>query len=98
MAKEYAKHFYKSKAWQTCRDNYWQAVGGLCENCLAKGIYRPAEIIHHMIELTPDNINNPEVALNPAHLKALCRECHAEVHGARQRRYTIAPNGDVDIK
>lgn len=53
----------------------------LCENCLRKGIYKPADIVHHLIELTPMNINNPEITLNPNNLEALCRDCHVAVHG-----------------
>lgn len=36
MAKEFAKSFYKSKAWKRCRAMYAASVGGLCERCLTK--------------------------------------------------------------
>lgn len=52
----------------------------LCECCLRKGIYKPAEIVHHVIELDPINIEHPEVALNFDNLEAVCRECHNEYH------------------
>ena len=87
--KEFARGFYKGRAWQQCRDGYAASVGGLCEDCLAKGLYRPGEIVHHMIELTPDNINDPAVSL-----RLLCRDCHAKRHGAR-RRYRVDPAGRV---
>lgn len=74
--REFAKAFYKSKAWQRCRDGYAASVGGLCEDCLAKGLYRPGEIVHHMIELTPDNINDPAVSLSWSNLRLLCRELY----------------------
>ena len=86
--REFAKAFYKSKAWQRCRDGYAASVGGLCEDCLAKGLYRPGEIVHHMTELTPDNINDPAVSLSWSNLRLLCRDCHAKRHGAR-RRYRV---------
>ena len=54
--REFAKEFYKSKAWQRCRNGYAASMGGLCEDCLARGLYQPGEIVHHMIELTPENI------------------------------------------
>lgn len=52
----------------------------LCEECLRKGIYKPAEIVHHVIELDPITIERPEIALSFDNLEALCRECHAEKH------------------
>lgn len=73
-------------------------VGGLCESCLANGIYKPAEIVHHKVELTPENINDPAIALNWSNLKAVCRECHAIEHGARVKRYEIDQNGSVMAK
>ena len=57
----------------------------LCENCLRKGIYRPAEIVHHKIELNPVNIENPEITLNFENLEAVCRQCHDEYHDNRGR-------------
>lgn len=92
--KEFARGFYKGRAWQQCRDGYAASVGGLCEDCLAKGLYRPGEIVHHMIELTPDNINDPAVSLSWSNLRLLCRDCHAKRHGAR-RRYRVDPAGRV---
>ena len=37
MAKEFAKKFYKSKAWQRTREAYAASVGQLCEDCLDAG-------------------------------------------------------------
>ena len=76
MAKEFAKAFYKSKAWQKCRDAYIAeriAIdGGLCEECQEELGY----IVHHKILLTPGNINDPDIALNYDHLKYVCKRCH----------------------
>ena len=91
--KPYAAAFYKSKAWQMCRNSYMAKVGGLCEDCMARGIYTPAEIVHHKVELTEDNIKDPTIALSWSNLKAVCRECHAVEHGARQKRYKVDQNG-----
>ena len=92
--REFAKEFYKSKAWQRCRNGYAASMGGLCEDCLARGLYQPGEIVHHMIELTPENINDPAVSLSWSNLRLLCRDCHAKRHGAR-RRYRVDPAGRV---
>ena len=77
MAREFAKQFYSSKQWQDCRNSYARNKRYLCENCLRRGIYKPGEIVHHVIEITPDNIYKPEVALNFDNLELLCRDCHA---------------------
>lgn len=97
MAREFAKAFYSSKAWQDCRNRYAAKQGHLCENCLRKGVYRPGEIVHHKIEIDPVTVNNPEVSLNPDNLELLCRDCHAERHKSysKGRRFTIAEDGRV---
>jgi 5-methylcytosine-specific restriction endonuclease McrA len=95
--KEYAKSFYKSKRWQTTRLAYLKSVGGLCERCLKKGIYRPAVIIHHKVYLTAENINTPEVALSWDNLEAVCRECHEQEHTGDGKRYKVDENGRVRL-
>lgn len=97
MAREFAKQFYSSKAWQDCRNQYAARRGHLCENCLRKGIYRPGDIVHHKIGIDPVTVNNPEVSLNPDNLELLCRDCHAERHKSysKGRRFTIAEDGRV---
>ena len=93
--KDFAKSFYKSKAWQRCRAGYVKSVGGLCEDCLKKGIYTPGEIVHHKVHLTPDNINDPDISLNWDNLKLVCRECHAKEHSASNERYLFDESGKV---
>ena len=57
------------------------------------------EIVHHKIELTPENIDDPGITLNWDNLELLCRFCHSEVHDVRKksRRFSIGPNGEVII-
>ncbi|MBQ9521679.1 MAG: HNH endonuclease [Oscillospiraceae bacterium] len=92
--KEFAKEFYHSQAWKRCRDAYAKAAGGLCERCLERGLYNPGEIVHHTVALTPDNIHNPSVALAWDNLELVCRNCHAELHGAA-KRYRVDALGRV---
>ena len=94
VMQDFAKTFYNSQAWKDCRASYKKSVGGLCENCLTKGIYSPGEIVHHKIHLTPSNINNPAVSLDWNNMMLLCRDCHAEIHG-RKKRYRIGDGGRV---
>lgn len=92
--KEFARAFYKSQAWRQCRNAYAKTAGGLCERCLSKGLCSPGEIVHHKTELTPDNIDNPAVTLAWDNLQLVCRNCHAELHGA-EKRYRVDALGRV---
>lgn len=87
MAKAFAKQFYSSKAWQSCRNEYAKKKHHLCENCLRQGIYRPGEIVHHKIEVSPLNIEKPEIVLNHDNLELLCRVCHAKAHDQHGGRW-----------
>lgn len=96
--KKYAESFYKSRTWRTCRDGYAKSVGNLCEDCLEKGIYRPGEIVHHITEITPDNIDDPSITLSWDNLRLVCCDCHAEKHAVRVKRYKIDEAGRVQIR
>lgn len=103
MAREFSKSFYKSKAWQKCRDAYIShrksIDGGMCETCHEK----PGYIVHHKIELTPENINVPDIALGFGNLKYDCLECHNQENGRGSKevpglvRYEFAPDGEMII-
>lgn len=95
IMKDFAEKLYKSKAWQKTRKAYAQSVGGLCERCLAKGLYNAGQIVHHKIYITPDNINDPTIALNWDNLELVCRECHSAEHERRKRRYRLDDLGRV---
>lgn len=90
--------FYKTKLWQDCRRSYIKKVGGLCERCLAKGIIRHGDTVHHIVYLTPANINCPEVTLNHDNLQLLCRDCHAEIHHKTQKRYKVDELGRITAR
>jgi 5-methylcytosine-specific restriction endonuclease McrA len=78
--KVWAESFYRSKAWQQCRDTYKASKQGLCERCLANGKINAGEIVHHKQWLTPNNINNPNITLNFDNLELLCMDCHNKEH------------------
>lgn len=94
--RDFAERFYKSKRWQAVRKAYADQAGGLCERCAGMGKITPGEIVHHRVELTPDNIRNPDIALSFANLELVCRDCHGLRH--RQggpRRYSVDSEGKV---
>lgn len=76
MAKDYAKGFYKSRAWQRCRASFIaereSIDGGLCQHCGRKRGY----IVDHIEEISPGNINDVDIILNHNNLQYLCLECH----------------------
>lgn len=96
--KDYAREFYSSTAWQACRAAYSKQVRGLCEICLSRGIYKPGEIVHHKVHITPQNINDPAVTLSFDNLQLVCRDCHAEQHRARKIRYAVDDLGRVTTR
>lgn len=83
--------FYKTKAWKDCRTAYLHTVGGLCEECMKRGIIRSADIVHHKIQLNDDNAHEPEIALSFENLEAVCIECHNALHygKAKPKRWQI---------
>ena len=90
MARDFSRAFYKSAAWRVCRDSYWRKAGGLCEDCLKQGRITTGEEVHHIQELTPDNIGNPAITLNPANLVLLCHACHMARHKSNKpQRYSV---------
>lgn len=62
--------------------------------CRARGLIVPGEIVHHKIHIEPENINNPNIALNWDNLQLLCRQCHGEAHGTA-KRYKVDEFGRV---
>lgn len=80
MAKAFAKQFYNSKAWQSCKNSYITSVSGLCETCLINNKITPGYIVHHKIELTPQNISDPNISLSHKNLCYLCHDCHNKEH------------------
>ena len=95
--KDFARQFYLSPNWRKTRKAYLKYRGGLCERCYSKGLIKAGEIVHHKIYLTPDNINDESTTLDYNNLELVCRECHAEEHDQRKRRYKVDEFGNVTI-
>ena len=103
MTQDYIKRreelgkFYKSAVWIKVRENALRRDNYLCTHC-----GKPAEVVHHIEHLTPENVNDASVALNLENLKSLCAECHFEEHRGEHCRgrmneesnpYTFDENG-----
>lgn len=91
--KDFAKEFYKSKAWRNMRAYVYQRDMGMCVRC-----GRPGEIVHHIEYLTPHNIGDPDITLSADNLELLCRVCHAIEHeggAATSGELEFDSNGDL---
>lgn len=75
MAREFSKSFYKSKEWAQVRSFVLMRDKYKCQKC-----GKPAQEVHHKEHLTPDNIYDPTINLNPDNLVSLCKDCHFEEH------------------
>ena len=73
--KPWAEWFYRSKAWRECRRAFLQSKYFICERCEG-----PANIAHHKVYLTPDNINDPDITLSWELLELVCQDCHNREH------------------
>lgn len=87
MAKSWAKPFYNSEAWKHLRRQVLLRDGYTCELC---GGY--AVEVHHEIELTEANVQDPAIALNPKLLHSLCGDCHKAI----TRRHGQPVGADCD--
>lgn len=76
MAKDWAKPFYNSKEWLSCRESYISKRrlidAGMCEHCKA----RLGFIVDHKEELTAETVTDPMVSLNHNNFQYLCLPCH----------------------
>lgn len=85
MAKKYAKSFYNSALWEKQRsyilkrDRY---------TCTEPGCFRRATEVHHIKEITVQNISDASITLNEHNLRSLCSDCHKRItkaeHGSRK--------------
>lgn len=78
-------NFYRSDAWQNLRRVLMMErrdeCGILrCEHC-GEPLVKAYDIVaHHVIELTEDNVSDPEIALNPDNIMLVHHECHNQIH------------------
>ena len=84
MAQDFAKAFYRSKQWRDLRKQILRRDLYTCEDCGGR-----ATEVHHEIELTPQNISDPAISLNPNLLHSLCHDCHT----SHTKQSEAAPDG-----
>lgn len=95
MASEFSRKFYSSPAWRKCRKGFIsQRVaidGGICQHCQSELGY----IVDHVEELTPENINNPNITLSWSNLQYLCLSCHNSKTFGTDNKYYFDEDGMI---
>ena len=84
MSKSWAKPFYDSARWRATRKLVLRRDAYTCHDCGGR-----ATEVHHIVELTPTNIDTWDIALNPDNLQSLCWDCHNKI----TRGVTDVPEG-----
>ncbi|MBO7747367.1 HNH endonuclease [Paenibacillus sp. MWE-103] len=65
--------------------------GSKCQRC-GQAILRAVDIIgHHKIELTPENVHDYNISLNPDKVELICYDCHNKEH----KRFGYQGNKEV---
>jgi len=84
--------FYTSKAWRSLSYSLKVAASGQCVRC-GKTVLDFGQLIgHHMVELTDDNIDDPNISLDPGKIEIICQTCHNLEHarfGGKQQVYIV---------
>lgn len=78
-------NFYKSKEWESLlkvlKNERANDDGELiCWHCKKPIVKKYDAIGHHTIFLTEDNVNNPEISLNPGLIQFVHHRCHNIIH------------------
>lgn len=86
---------YHCAKWYKTRKLKLLQVNGLCERCLAEGIYNSAEIVHHKEYINDLNYDDDLVFYNLDNLEALCTEHHLREHFGKEADYYFDSEGNV---
>lgn len=87
------KSFYAHESWQQFRVAIIAQRGPVCQKC-NKVIANSSDcILHHIKELTPENVSDYNVSLNPENILVVCHDCHDKEHN----RFGYQPEHKVYI-
>lgn len=73
--RELLGEFYRSKLWKKVRETALKRDNYLCQRCGA-----PADVVHHIVHLTPQNVYDDKISINLDNLMSLCSKCHSDMH------------------
>lgn len=72
--------FYKSQGWRNARQFVLERDRHLCRLCLEEKRITAAKIVHHKVELDPNDPKAWELRLNASNLVSVCHACHNMIH------------------
>lgn len=72
--------FYHTDRWRKLRQYVIDRDGGMCVHCGRKG-----NIVHHIVWVNDDNVDDDSVVFNPDNLECVCVDCHAAIHSGGKR-------------
>lgn len=86
--------FYTSDEWIRFRQTIISEREAKCTEC-DRNILEGKELhLHHIKELTLDNVNDYMISMNPDNVRIVCHECHNKIHerfgygyGNRKRKF-----------
>lgn len=81
--RELRQKAYNTTAWRNLRLAHIKSEP-LCQRCLAKGIIRPADSVHHKVSPFRNGEVDWTLMLDPSNLESICRQCHGEEHGREE--------------
>lgn len=81
--RELRREAYNSTAWRKLRLAHIKTQP-LCQRCLAKGIVKPADHVHHKESPFRNGEVDWTLLLDPANLESICAECHGVEHGREE--------------
>lgn len=81
--------FYASDIWRDFRLGLIIERGPYCQECRELITDTKKLIGHHEVELTPENVHDHMISLNPLLVKLVCHDCHNKAHnrfGSKRQR------------
>lgn len=72
--------FYVSKEWRKLCWILKIKANKRCQRCGAEVLDISYLIGHHKIELTSENVHDPNLSLNPDNIEVICPKCHNKEH------------------
>lgn len=72
--------FYKSMSWRRIRIFVLRRDHELCVRCYKQQRITKATIVHHIVELDPNDEHAWSLRLVPTNLESVCQACHNAEH------------------
>ena len=88
------KALYKSKAWSKLRVMALDRDNHLCQMCIRKGVYTPANLVHHIIYVKSDFSKS----LDLDNLMCVCSKCHNKIHSDDEEKVFVSEKHKKNIR